>query len=114
MSVIDAEVSVQDVSLATPSAEAMEGGVPPHVELGIIPGLTLPFANPATGDPLIVPVGKLKFTFSRQQAIDIFTAGLKAAESLPEGTPSSGKVLIASNMSDVEQAAENIKRVTGR
>lgn len=110
----DAEISVHDVSLGTPSPEALEAGVPPHVELGIIAGMALPFAHPETGQPVVVGGGKYKFVFSRAQAIDLFTAALKAAEALPEEFAPSGKVMVASNMSDVERAAQNMRRVTGQ
>lgn len=112
--IFDSEISVQDVSLGTPSPEALEAGVPPHVELGIVAGLALPFTNPETGQPLVVPAGKYKFTLTRAQAIDVFTAALKAAEALPEQFAPSGKLLVANDLSAVEQAAQKMRRVTGK
>lgn len=115
MSMFDAEVSVMSATIGTPSPEAMEtGATVPHIELGIDTGISLPIANPQTGQPLVIKVGKLRFLIGREQAIEIFEAALLAAQGLPETVQSSGKIMLASNMNEVEQAAQNIRRATGR
>lgn len=110
----DTEVAVLTPTIGVPSPEALEAGAPPVLELGIIAGLTLPVPNPQDpSQPLVIPAGKYKFNFTRQQAIELFTAALEAAETLPEQFTPSGKVMIASNMADVQQAADRINKVTG-
>lgn len=114
MSSFNAEITVLSASIGAPTEEALEAGIPPHIELAISPGLTLPFANPQTGEPVAIPLGKLRFNFPRDTAIETFEAALKAAQELPEKFTPSGKVMVAQNMSAVAAAAEEIKRVTGK
>lgn len=113
MSVFDAEVSVLSATLNAPTPEALQNGATPHLELGIVAGLPLPVPNPQTGQPLVIPFGRLRFAFERQPAIDLFGAALKAAQDLPADIPSD-KVMVAHSMADVEAAAETIRRATGQ
>lgn len=108
--IFDAEISVFSASVATPSPEALEEGAPAHVECGIVTGAALPVMNPQTGEPLLVPFGRLRFGFAREQAIEFFQKGLEAAQSLPD-EPGKGKVVVAHSMSDVENAAKALKTI---
>lgn len=110
MSSHDTEVSVYSASLGT-SAE--EGQIP-FIELSIIQGLALPIPNPQTGEPIVFPAGQYRFKFARTEAIALFKAALEAAEGLPDTFSPSGKVLVAHDMTQVEQTHRNIKRATGQ
>ena len=114
MSVFDAEVSVYSTSISTPTKELLDQGAPPVLDFGVTTGMALPFQNPETGQPLVIPVGRMTFSFSREQAIETFSAALEAAEKLPEKPASSGKIMLASSMAEVEGAASKMQKVTGR
>lgn len=115
MSSFDTEVSVLHTQISTPSAEALEAGAEALIELGIITGIMLPIANPQTGQPIVAPTGKYRFSFGREQAIEIFTQALEAAQNLPEAPARpSGKLEVASDMNAVKRAADEINRLTKR
>lgn len=109
----DAQLSVHSAAIGVPSEEALEQGTEPHVEFVINPGLALPFQNPQNGEPLLVPIGALRLHFTKEQALELFKSGVEAAETLPD-EKAHGKLQIASNISEVERAAEQMKRFQGQ
>lgn len=114
MSSFDAEISVLHTTVSTPSEEALEAGAESTLELGIITGIMLPIANPQTGQPLMVPTGKIRFSFHREQAIEIFTQALEQAQRLPAQPTPTGKIEIARDLGAVERAANEMGKFTKR
>lgn len=113
MTMFSAQMSVFSASIGVPSEEALEEGTEANVIFSVSPGLALPFQNPQNNEQLLVPVGDLTFHFTKEQALELFKSGLEAAENLPDESKPSGKLQIASNINEVERAAENMKRFQG-
>lgn len=111
MSAFDAKLSVMAASLGSTTEEAVNRGEEPSVEMAITAGIVTPFGNPATGEPVVLPLGVYRFSFPKANAIELFEAALEAAKKLPDPMPdATGKILTASNMAQVEEAARRIEQ----
>lgn len=104
MTAFDANITVGGLDLAVPGEEALKNGVHPHVEVILTVVQPLPIAQ-GPGQPLIVPLGNLKFPIGRDQAVEFFKKGLEAAE----GLPPESKLEIASDLTAAEQAAQQMQ-----
>jgi hypothetical protein len=104
----DATVTVGGLDLAVPNEEALKNGVRPHVEVILTIVQPLPIAK-APGEPVIAPLGTLKFPIARDQAVEFFRQGLEQAEQLP----AESKLEISNDLSAAHQAAEALKGMRG-
>jgi hypothetical protein len=98
-----------DIGLAITSDEEIEAGTPPSVEFHI------PLAIPVPVGPqqaIGAPLGILTLNLSKAEAAEFFEQGAAAVEKLPEPKPASD-IMIASNVNDAVQVAQEMKKVTG-
>lgn len=108
----DSSFNTLATSIGAPSEEALADGADPVVEIAYTIGIRLPFAGP-DGDPIQVPSALHRYRFTREQALKFAQAVTDSAEQLPEENKSANLV-IANNLSAVEQTAEQMTRMTGR
>lgn len=104
MSAFDMTINVGRTAIAIPEAEAVKAGEAPNaldVILTVVQGL--PFQQPGK-PPVVVPLGNVKFSIARDQAIQFFKTGLEQAEALP---PES-RLTVASDLSDAEVMSQGL------
>jgi hypothetical protein len=100
---------IGNIGLGITSQEEFDAGAEPEVELHVPVGIPIPVTpTQAIGAPL----GVLALALSKDEAQEFFSEGLKAVEKLPEPKPKTD-ILTASNLNQVREMAEEMKKVTG-
>lgn len=106
MSAFDASVNVLGTSIAVPDEESLKAGAPPHVEIVLAIAMQLPFAQQQGAPPMMAHIGNVKYQLDRDSAVKFFQSGLEAAE----GLPAASNLAIATDLSAVENVADQIGR----
>lgn len=108
MSAFETSLNVLGTSIAVPDEESLKQGAPSAVEIVLAIAMQLPFGQQNTG-PMMAHIGNVKYTLDRDSAIQFFKGGLEAAEKLPPVS----KLDIATDLSAVENAAEQMNSFRG-
>lgn len=109
MTAFDTHLNVVDMGLAVPTAEALDEGAEPTIEISLTVGQVLPFSQGPGQPPLVAPIGKVRFGLDRDSAVKYFTQALEAATALPVR----GQVDIATNLHGVDVVAERLAKLKG-
>lgn len=106
MSAFDMKINVGRTAIASPPPEMVKAGEAENA-LDVILTVVqiLPFGNPGQ-PPVAAALGNIKFSLSRDQAVEFFKTGLETAEELP---PESG-LTIANDLSAVERMGEDFNK----
>jgi len=106
MSAFEASVNVLGTSIAVPEEESIKAGAPSVVEVILAVAMQLPFAQQQGAPPMMAHIGNIKYQLDRDSAIKFFRSGLEAAEK----SPAASNLAIATDLSAVENAAEQMNR----
>lgn len=109
MSAFDITLNVIGTSLGVPDEAQLKDGAPSEVEITLMLGQTLPFAQAPGGPPVTIPLGTVTYKLDRDTAMELFTKGQAAVETLP----AKSKLEVASDLNAVEAAAERMRDITG-
>lgn len=83
MSAFETTVNVVATQVGIPDEEAQKQGAT-DMEVSLAIGQQLPFAQQPGAPPMMAMLGAIKFSMNKESAMKFFTAGLEAAEKLPE------------------------------
>lgn len=107
MSAFELSVNVGGTAFGVPDPEDVKAGNSPNgidVILNVVQVL-----GGQDGQMAAIPLGNLKFTLGRDQAVDFFKTGLEQAEALPPVS----KLTVASDLTAAEQMGRDINSMRG-
>lgn len=102
MTAFHVEINAVDVQAQASPEEGL-------VAVVITVGMVLPFSTGPDQPPMIAPIGQMSTHLTREQAEKIGSEGAK----LPV-QPKASSIVTATNMSEVERAAQAMSKVTKR
>lgn len=103
MTAFEMNLNVGGTAFGVPDPEDVKAGhAPSAIDIHLTVIQVLPQQN---GQMAGLPLGQVKFTLHRDQAIDFFKTGLEQAEALP---PQS-KLAIATDLNAAEQMAQDVQ-----
>ena len=109
MSAFDIHINVVGTSIGAPSEDALKAGAPSALEVELLLGQQLPFAQGPGQPPIVAPLGKVRYALEREAAIEFFERGLEEAKKLP----AKSNIEVAHSLDGVEKAAERLQKLSG-
>jgi hypothetical protein len=100
------DISIQPLGMNIIAPENGEGD---FLQLVVVKGIPLPFADPNTGEPVMAPTGQYRIPLDRDFAIQLANKLIEEAEKLPEKHKTD--LQVATNLNGVDKLAEFERRI---
>lgn len=110
---VEISLDTLGIDAEAPTPEQLSVGAPPLVAAQVIGGSALPLGDPQNpGRPLRFPSFAVNFALNKKAALEFAELLKTKAESLPDEPNTSGRIITAQSMSDIERTAAVQGRLT--
>lgn len=101
------DISIQPMGMNIVAPD--EPGEGSYLQLVMVRGIPLPFADPGTGEPIMVPTGQYRVPLDRDFAIQLGNKLIEEAEKLPETKKSN--IQVATSLAGIDKAADFDRKI---